>query len=230
MVSILLISVDRARSESVSADLQKFRHAVQPLYSIPGGHELRLLCRCDVVLILVEPFQVGYVQLCREFRNENGTTPIIVVLESDNLSERLAFFDAGADECLSEPLDPIVLNAYLETMMRRTYASTAESLPFVVGDLILDPLMHTVDSKRAKVALRPQEFAVLKLLAMHPCRYFTSHEILHRSWQAPSTGSDDTVRTHILALRRKLCAISPEIRIVSKYGLGYMCCPESASC
>ncbi|MBT4486236.1 MAG: response regulator transcription factor [Rhodospirillaceae bacterium] len=155
---------------------------------IPSGETLFQVVETEdfdaVVLDLGLPDEDGIV-LARKLR-ARSSIPIIVVTGREELDDKLASFDVGADDYLTKPVEPKELAARILAVIRRANAgkeTTAATYP--LGDHTLDLQQHEVmDADGKAVDLTPAEFAVLAILHQAAGRPLSRDELV----DAVSTG------------------------------------------
>ena len=147
-----------------------------------------------------------------------GDVPVLFLTAADSLHERLAGFEAGADDYVVKPCPMAELLARVQAVLRRSGALG----PSVrrVGDLVVNE-----DERRATRADRPlrltgMEFELLAVLARHAGRVVSKAHLLGRVWGGPVC-QPNVVEVHMSGLRRKLEAHGPRL-IHTVRGAGYL--------
>ncbi|MGO8857201.1 MAG: response regulator [Steroidobacteraceae bacterium] len=156
----------------------------------------------DVVLLdLGLPNRDG-INILRELRQRGDATPVIILTARDEIRNRVAGLDAGADDYVVKPFDLDELTARMRSVLRRT-AGRGDPL-IQHGDLCLDPAAHSVEYKGAPVNLSAHEYAVLEALLQRPGAVMSRAQLEDRlyGWDEP-IGSN-AVEVYIHGLRRKL--------------------------
>jgi DNA-binding response OmpR family regulator len=144
--------------------------------------------------------------------------------------------ELGGDDYVTKPFDINVLVAHIKAVLRRFERTAAPSsaltvsqnAPLVVGDLIVDPVAHSVTLAGKQIDLPRREFDLLHALALQPGRVFTIDELLGTVWGAEFIGQPQVVYVHIRWLRVKIekQANDPK-RIVTVRGVGYKLVEEA---
>lgn len=144
-----------------------------------GGFDL-------IVLDLMLPRLDGY-DLCRQLRAEAGCgTPIIMVTARDTLDNRLAGFDAGADDYLVKPFVARELLARIKAILRRTrmlppnFQVTEPGRAVRFGAWTLDTTArHLLDAEGTIVSLSGAEYRLLRVFLDHPQRVLNRDQLLN---------------------------------------------------
>jgi DNA-binding response OmpR family regulator len=156
----------------------------------------------DLVLLdLGLPNRDG-ISILREFRQRGDATPVIVLTARDEIQNRVAGLDAGADDYVVKPFDLDELAARIRSVLRRAAGRGDPAIQH--GDLRLDPVTRTVEHKGGPVSLSAHEYAVLEALLQRPGAVLSRAQLEDRlyGWDEP-IGSN-AVEVYIHGLRRKL--------------------------
>jgi two-component system phosphate regulon response regulator PhoB len=159
------------------------------------------------------------IEVCKRFRAQGGTTPILILTAKNTSEEKAAGLDSGADDYLVKPFDPTELLARLRALLRRPAGWTGKILK--VRDVELDTTTYRVTRNGKEVDLALKEIAILELLMRHPNQRFTAEAMLQRLWRSDASASVETVRTHMKTLRKKLCDSDDNSLIRTTRHLGY---------
>lgn len=170
----------------------------------------------DVVMLSTSLPEAGGMSVCREYRAWGGTAVVIMLSDTHSDAEMDAVIDGGADDFESKPLNLRNLSARVRALSRRQMV--ASKLLFVEG-LVLDPLAATVLKDGIEIHLHPKEFKLLELLLRYPNQIFSNDALLERVWKWGVR--EDTVRTHIKTLRKKIDAPGLPSVITTVRGQGY---------
>jgi two-component system, OmpR family, response regulator QseB len=156
----------------------------------------------DLVLLdLGLPNRDG-ISILREFRQRGDATPVIVLTARDEIQNRVAGLDAGADDYVVKPFDLDELAARMRSVLRRAAGRGDPTIQH--GDLRLDPVTRTVEHQGRPVSLSAHEYAVLEALLQRPGAVLSRAQLEDRlyGWDEP-IGSN-AVEVYIHGLRRKL--------------------------
>lgn len=118
-------------------------------------------------------------------------------------SLRLAFFQAGADECLMINQDVAECLARIKAVMRRTTASPSEEV-IKTGPIELNLTSYTLHVSGKAVLLTSKELDLLYVFLSSPNRVLSRPYLIERVWGYNYFGSPRTVDVHVRRLREKL--------------------------
>ncbi|HVW80783.1 MAG TPA: response regulator transcription factor [Mycobacteriales bacterium] len=179
--------------------------------------------RPDVMVLDVMMPYVGGLDVCRTLRSKNDPLPILVLTARDEVGDRVAGLDAGADDYLTKPFALEELRARLRALLRRTSAGEGdESAVLVYEDLELDPAAHTVRRGGRSIDLTRTEFALLELLLRNAGRPLPRETIMDRVWGWESEPTSNSLEVFVGYLRRKTEAAGEPRLIHTVRGVGYV--------
>ena len=129
-------------------------------------------------------------------------TPVLIMTARDEVQQRIAGLDLGADDYLVKPFDVDELEARLRALLRR---AAGRSHPVIRhGALEIDPAAHTVLQAGVPVELSPREFAVLLVLLEARGRVLSRQQLEARLYNWQDAIESNALEVHIHHLRRKL--------------------------
>jgi len=219
MPKVLVIEDDLVFSYLIQHHLEQNHYLVEAVKTGQDG-----LCKLEsgafdlAILDWVLPDMLG-VDVCKRFRSNGGTLPILLLTAKHTSEEKAMGLDAGADDYLVKPFDPTELLARLRALMRRPVAFMGKVLK--VNDVELDTTTFRVTRAGKEVELALKEIAILELLMRHPNQRFTAEVLLQRVWRSDVSASVETVRTHMKTLRKKLNDNNENPLIRTTRHLGY---------
>jgi len=161
----------------------------------------------DCFILDVAMPEMSGIDLLKKMRERGITTPVLFLTAHDLLDDKVAGFEAGADDYLAKPFSPRELEYRIEALLRRGQlapetAGDGERLE--IGDLVVDKRRHEVSRAGQRVDLTPLEFQILELLASEPGRAWSRNDLLDRVWSTEYEGYQRNIDPHINRLRKKL--------------------------
>jgi two-component system KDP operon response regulator KdpE len=154
-------------------------------------------------------------------------TPVIVLSVRDAQDEKVAAFDAGADDYVTKPFGTKELLARMRAVLRR--AASDESAPSVLrfDGLEIDLSRQLVTLNEERIHLTPTEYRLLETVATNPGKLMTHRLLLQEVW-GPGYGTESNyLRLYVRQLRQKLGDDPAHPKwITTEPGLGYRWLPE----
>ncbi len=175
----------------------------------------------DVVLIDIMLPGIDGFEVCRSIRRQSDV-PIVMVTARADTHDVVAGLEAGADDCVTEPLVPEERSARVRAMLRRARTPAPGSPHLVFGELEVVPQEGVVLRDGEPVHLTKTEFRLLVELAAQPGVVLSREDLLERVWGHGVFGDGRLVDVHIRRLRTK---VEPDpanpTHVVTVRGLGY---------
>ena len=154
-----------------------------------------------VILDVILPGLDGF-STCSTLRRVGYSGAILMLTALDDVEDRIAGLDRGADDYLAKPFSMDELRARVRALGRRRLEDRAPRIR--VGDLELDPATLGVSRAGRSIRLTAREFALLELLARHPGQIFDRDRLIEVLWDADFAAESNIVEVYIRSLRRKV--------------------------
>jgi DNA-binding response OmpR family regulator len=204
--SILLVEDDKNLSESLSKFLQGEGYVVTVAVSLLEARAQEKLQPSIILLDWMLPDGQG-VDLLRELRKKDSSTPIILLTSRSDLVDKVLGLELGANDYITKPFEPRELVARIRVQLRGSPVSTKASPgadDLRCGEVRLDSVTREVFFKGALVETTKMEFDLLKVLMENPNRVFPREALLNKVWGYENYPTTRTVDNHIVQLRQKL--------------------------
>jgi DNA-binding response OmpR family regulator len=158
-------------------------------------------------------------EICRRLRSTGSSIPVIFITAKDEIGDRVAGLDAGADDYIVKPFSIEELLARVRAHLRRHQKVDQDLLQF--EDLTLNRLTREVYRDRVEIELTAKEFDLLEYLLSHPRQVLTKTQILERVWGYDFMGDSNIIEVYIRYLRLKLEQSDQKRLIHTVRGVGY---------
>jgi two-component system OmpR family response regulator len=177
----------------------------------------------DVIVLDVMLPDISGIAVCRQLRVDGVWSPVLILTARDDIQDRVAGLDAGADDYLVKPFAFDELLARIRALLRRGTAERPAVLE--VEGLRLDPATHRVWALDEEVSLTPREFALLETFMRRPDQVLTRDQLLEQVWDLGSEQRSNVVDVYVRFLRSKLDGPYGRQTIETVRGVGYRLAP-----
>lgn len=172
-----------------------------------------------IILDNMLPKKAG-LEVCKELRQANITTPILMLSVRSEIPEKVTLLNAGIDDYVSKPYSFEELLARVYALLRRQ--KTLKETILKHKHLRLNPLTQQVFQSKKELYLTRKEFSLLELLLVNKGKVVSKSKIMEHVWNMELDPFSRSVETHILNIRKKLETKSSHTIIKNIPGRGYM--------
>lgn len=222
---LLLVEDERQTAEMLARGLREQSYAVDIASDGMGALEKMAVNQYDLVLLDVLLPGIDGFELCRRWRGNGVSVPILMLTALDQVTDRVQGLDDGADDYLTKPFDFGELLARIRALLRRGPKLVNPVLE--VDDLVVDTRTRRVRRGSRPIALTAKEFALLECLARDAGKVMGRQEISERVWDEDYDAFSNLIEVYIQRLRRKIDGSGQRSLIQTRRGEGYYLGPES---
>lgn len=173
----------------------------------------------DCILLDINLPEIDGIELAQKLRQQQDTTPIIMVTARSQTYDKVEGFESGADDYITKPFEIVELIARIKALIKRNSINKLDILEF--SNMKLIPKMNKIITKNdEEIELSNKETSVLEYLLRNKAKIVSAEELLDHVWGNEVDIFSDTVKTHIKTLRKK---IDPDKKIIKTVrGKGYV--------
>ncbi|XBQ16274.1 MAG: response regulator transcription factor [Oceanicaulis sp.] len=211
----LIIEDDPDLNRQLADVLDHSGYAVDAAHDGEDGWHLGETEPYDVIVLDLGLPKLDGVSVLERWRSNGVTTPVLILTARDRWSEKVAGFDAGADDYLTKPFHPEELLARLRALTRRAAGHASSTLES--GKLTLDTRGARVFLGDQLIKLTSHEFRMLSYLMHHKERVISRTELVEHIYDQDFDRDSNTIEVFVGRLRKKIGSN----RIETVRGLGY---------
>ena len=177
----------------------------------------------SVVVLDVTMPDLDGVSVLRRMRADGLDMPVCILSARDEIEDRVAGLQAGADDYLVKPFALAELTARLHALLRRRGETTGA--PLVAGDIVVDPRRHVATRAGRDLGLTRREFDLLEVFARHPGQVLSRDQLLNQVWGYTTEVETNVVDVFVGYVRRKLEEDGDARALHTVRGLGWVLRP-----
>src|ERR1039458_5834012 len=223
LARILVVDDEPAVQSALSRALTLERYEVAQ--AVDGRDALERLAGAvyEVVILDVSMPHVDGLEVCRRLRAGGDRTPVLMLTAREQVDDRVAGLDAGADDYLVKPFALRELLARVRALLRRGGEEEDEQeRALTFEDLRLDRLAHEAWRGERLLQLTRTEFLLLEMFMRHPRQVLTRSAIFEHVWGYDFGSTSNSLGVYMGYLRRKT-EVGEEPRLLHTVrGVGYV--------
>ena len=216
---VLIVEDERRLAEALGQIMAEQRYQTDVVYDGADGLDYALTEQYDVIVLDVMLPKLDGFEVASRLRHAHVSTPILMLTARDEMPDKIAGLDHGADDYMTKPFDIGELLARVRALTRRQGEVIGEQL--TAGDLTLELSTRCLRQGDKSVRLGFKEFDVLRQLMVHPRAVVPKEDIIARVWGLDSEAEDNNVEVYISFLRKKLTFLESNVSIGTVRKVGY---------
>ena len=219
---ILVVDDEPAVQNALSRALTLEHYEVAQ--AVDGRQALERLAAApyEAVILDVSMPRLDGLEVCRRLRDGGDRTPVLMLTAREQVDDRVAGLDAGADDYLVKPFALRELLARLRALLRRSGEEDEQEGTLAFEDLRLDRLAHEVWRGKRMLQLTRTEFLLLEMFMRHPRQVLTRSAIFEHVWGYDFGATSNSLGVYMGYLRRKT-EVGDEQRLLHTVrGVGYV--------
>lgn len=176
-----------------------------------------------IVMDINLPGKNGF-DLCKDFRQYNTATPVIMLTAFSELEDKVQGFDCGADDYLTKPFYMRELMMRIHSLMKRLLQNTGESSRkniLFAGDILVNDAQKKVFRQGKEITLTPREYQILMRLIKNKGEIVSKSQLIEEIWGGSFDANTNTIEVYVNFLRNKVDKPFSKNTIKTKVGYGY---------
>ena len=221
MYKILLVEDDFSLANAMKKQIESWGNETRCITDFQNVLKEFMDYKPQLVLLdITLPFFNGY-HWCSEIRKVSNVPVVFISSVADNMNIVMAI-NMGADDFISKPVEPMVLTAKIQAILRRTY-EIAESAPVLeCHGAILNLNDGSLIYEGNRIELTKNEFRIFEALLECKGKIVSRDQLMTKLWQEDCYVEENTLTVNVGRLRKKLEEHGLKGVIITKPGSGYI--------
>jgi len=219
-----LIEDEEKLARFVELELCHEGYSVTKAFSGRAGYELAISDEFDLILLDIMLPELNGMEVLRRLKRMSSSIPVIMLTARDEVMDKVAGLDQGADDYITKPFAIEELLARIRAVLRKNSATSDTADDSIVGAMgvNVDAKRHTVSYKGTPIELTKREFDLLYYMLKNIGVVLTREALLENVWEYDFDGGTNTVDVYIRFLRAKIDEVFDIKFIHTVRGVGYV--------
>ncbi|MCX6012086.1 MAG: response regulator transcription factor [Chloroflexi bacterium] len=217
---ILIVEDEKDLADAIARGLRKQGYATDIALDGEAGLVQAEVNNYDMVVLDLNLPRMDGIEVCKILRKTNKTIGILMLTARSSLNDRVIGLDQGADDYLVKPFYFQELLARIHAILRREGTPRLQVLKN--KGIELDPNTYKIAFNGKELAFSSKEFAILEYLMRNTSRLVSQEEIIEHVWDQQANPFTQTIKVHIMNIRKKLADAGAGELISTVKGKGYI--------
>ena len=217
---LLLAEDEKALSNALVMILKHNHYSVDAVYNGEDALDSLLSGGYDGAILDIMMPKLDGISVLKELRKSNKSLPVLLLTAKNEIEDKIAGLDSGADDYLGKPFDVNELLARIRAMLRRNSGIAENTLRF--QNVVLDRSRFELSTPNGSYRLGNKEFQMMELLMLNQGKVISPEQFMENIWGYESDTEITVVWTFVSYLRKKLSALSANVQIKAIRNLGYV--------
>ncbi|KUG09724.1 response regulator [Solirubrum puertoriconensis] len=220
-MKLLLVEDEPKLASFIRKGFENEAYEIEVAYDGRVGKSLLDRNRYDVVILDVNLPYINGFELCRQLREHDAHVPVLMLTALDSLDDKVAGFEAGADDYLVKPFEFKELLLRTRALGKRNHEAATAKRILRMADLEMNLDGRYVTRAGQRIDLTTREYSLLEYLLLNRGKTVTRVDIAERVWELNFDTNTNIIDVYVSYLRKKIDKdFSPKL-IHTVVGMGY---------
>jgi len=217
---ILVVEDEKKVASFIKKGLEEDYYSVDIASDGKEGSKLAYSDEYDLIILdIMLPFKDG-ITILKEIRQEKITTPVLMLTAKDDVADKVAGLNSGADDYLPKPFAFDELLARIRALLRRN--NTEKNIILKITDLELDTQSHKAFRSGKEIFLTQKEYSILEYLMRNKNRVISRIKLSEHVYDYHFDSDTNVIDVYINKLRNKIDKGFETQVLITVRGVGYM--------
>jgi two-component system copper resistance phosphate regulon response regulator CusR len=221
-MKILIVEDEPKVASFIKKGLEENQYESDLAYDAVSAEKLARQYKYNLFILDIIIPGIGGLELCRKLKKLYPGIPVLMLTALGTTDDKLAGFDAGANDYLVKPFEFRELLARVKVLLKTTDHSVETANKLIIADLELDMDRKAVQRADKYIDLTAKEFSLLEYFMRNPGRVLSRNDIAEKVWDASFDFSTNVVDVYVNFLRKKIDKGFEKKLIRTKVGFGYI--------
>lgn len=221
-MKILIVEDEPKVASFIKKGLEESLYEADIAYDGMYGEKLAQQYKYDLFILDIILPKMSGLELCKKLKKTNSNIPVLMLTALGTTDDKLAGFDAGADDYLVKPFEFRELLARIRVLLKRVNLPQDSLNKIIVCNLELDLDKKIAHRDGSDIELTAKEFSLLEYFMRNNGRVLSRNDIAEKVWDDTFDFSTNIVDVYVNFLRKKIDRGFEKKLIHTRVGLGYI--------
>lgn len=221
-MKILIIEDEPKVASFIKRGLEENHYDADIAYDGLTSEKLVRQYKYDLFILDIIIPGTGGLDLCKKLKTLFPNIPVLMLTALGTTEDKLAGFDAGANDYIVKPFEFRELLARVKVLLKMSDQSHEPGSKLIAGELELDLEKKTVRRGDKQIELTAKEFSLLEYFMRNPGRVLSRNDIAEKVWDTSFNFSTNVVDVYVNFLRKKIDRDYDKKYIHTRVGFGYI--------
>ena len=221
-MKILIIEDEPKVASFIKRGLEENNYDADIAYDGLTSEKLVRQYKYDLFILDIIIPGIGGLDLCKKLKTLFPNIPVLMLTALGTTEDKLAGFDAGANDYIVKPFEFRELLARVKVLLKMADQSHEPGSKLIAGELELDLEKKTVRRGDKQIELTAKEFSLLEYFMRNPGRVLSRNDIAEKVWDISFNFSTNVVDVYVNFLRKKIDRGYDKKYIHTRVGFGYI--------
>ncbi|WP_347315474.1 response regulator transcription factor [Thermodesulfobium sp. 4217-1] len=216
---LLVVEDEKTLANLIKKGFEEEGYAVDVAYNGENGLFLAKNNIYDAIVLDIMMPIIDGISLLKELREEDISTPVILLTAKDSVKDKVLGLDSGSDDYLTKPFSFEELLSRVRALIRRKFATSSPIIK--ICDLAIDTAQKTVKRCNKKIDLSAKEYALLEYLALNKNKVINRTAIIEHLYDEDFDLDSNVIDVFINRIRNKIDKNFDKKLVHTFRGIGY---------
>ncbi|AEE15077.1 two component transcriptional regulator, winged helix family [Thermodesulfobium narugense DSM 14796] len=216
---LLIVEDEKTLANLIKKGFEEEGYAVDVTYNGEDGLFFAKNNIYDAIVLDIMLPIIDGISLLKELREQNISTPVIILTAKDSVKDKVLGLDSGSDDYLTKPFSFEELLSRVRALIRRRFATSSPIIK--ISDLVIDTAQKTIKRGNKRIDLSAKEYALLEYLALNKNKVISRTSIIEHLYDEDFDLYSNVIDVFINRIRNKIDKDFDKKLIHTYRGIGY---------
>ena len=201
-MKLLIVEDEHSLQNALTKGFRKLGYTVDAAGDGEVALEFYYSNQYNLIILDLNLPKLDGLDILQEIRKENKEIPVLILSARNEVHDKIAGLDMGANDYLAKPFYFNELDARVRALLRRNFKTSPTVI--VCGEVSLDMSLKKAFNNGLEIPLTKKEYGIFEYLMLNEGRVISGEELIEAVWESDADSFTNAFKVHINAMRKKL--------------------------